>query len=76
MFSIDGHDLTVIEADGIETEPVTVNAVQIFSAQRYSFVVSPRRPDVFLEVEAKRSLLAHCEPDHRQLLGPGQPELR
>ena len=40
VFSIDGHDLTVIEADGIETQPVTVNAVQIFSAQRYSFVVS------------------------------------
>ena len=39
-FSIDGHELTVIEADGVETHPVTVNAVQIFAAQRYSFVVS------------------------------------
>ena len=40
VFSIDNHDLTVIEADGIETQPVTVNAIQIFAAQRYSFVVS------------------------------------
>ncbi|KAM5541434.1 hypothetical protein V8D89_004988 [Ganoderma adspersum] len=40
VFSIDGHDLTVIEADGIETQPVTVNAIQIFSAQRYSFVLT------------------------------------
>ena len=39
-FSIDDHNMTVIEADGIETQPVTVNAIQIFSAQRYSFVVS------------------------------------
>ena len=31
--------MTVIEADGIETQPVTANAIQIFSAQRYSFVV-------------------------------------
>ncbi|KAI1791912.1 laccase [Ganoderma leucocontextum] len=39
-FSIDGHDLTVIEADGIETQSVTVNAIQIFAAQRYSFVLT------------------------------------
>lgn len=39
VFSIDGHDLTIIEADGIETQPLTVNALQIFAAQRYSFVV-------------------------------------
>ncbi|TBU24294.1 laccase [Dichomitus squalens] len=40
MFSIDGHNLTVIEADGIETQPVTVNTIQIFAAQRYSFVLT------------------------------------
>lgn len=28
-FSIDGHDLTVIEADGTETEPHTVNTIQM-----------------------------------------------
>ena len=39
-FSIDSHELTVIEADGVETHPVTVNAIEIFAAQRYSFVVS------------------------------------
>nr|VWP02110.1 Uncharacterized protein [Ganoderma boninense] len=39
-FSIDGHELTVIEADGVETQPVTVNAIQILAAQRYSFVLS------------------------------------
>nr|ABK59825.1 laccase [Ganoderma tsugae] len=39
-FSIDGHDLTVIEADGVETQPVTVNSINIFAAQRYSFVLT------------------------------------
>nr|AGW43035.1 laccase [Ganoderma weberianum] len=39
-FSIDGHDLTVIEADGIETKPVTVNTLNVFAAQRYSFVLT------------------------------------
>nr|ACR24357.1 laccase [Ganoderma lucidum] len=39
-FSIDGHDMSVIEADGIATQPVTANAIQIFSAQRYSFVLT------------------------------------
>ncbi|THU88238.1 laccase [Dendrothele bispora CBS 962.96] len=44
MFSIDGHDMTVIEADGISTEPVTVNTLQIFAAQRYSFVLNANQP--------------------------------
>uniref|UniRef100_A0A8H7Y8Y7 Laccase n=1 Tax=Psilocybe cubensis TaxID=181762 RepID=A0A8H7Y8Y7_PSICU len=39
MFSIDGHDMTVIEADGENTVPMTVNAIQIFAGQRYSFVL-------------------------------------
>ncbi len=45
-FSVDGHNMTVIEVDGIETQSLTVNAIQIFSAQRYSFVVSDIRPSV------------------------------
>lgn len=39
-FSIDGHRLTVIEADGVETEPVTVDQLEIFASQRYSIIVS------------------------------------
>ncbi len=52
--SIDGHELTVIEADGIETHPVTVNAIQIFAAQRYSFVVSSSEY-FYCELELKES---------------------
>ena len=38
-FSIDGHNMTVIEADSVNHEPVTVDSIQIFSGQRYSFIV-------------------------------------
>nr|AIS92515.1 laccase VV-LAC1 [Volvariella volvacea] len=39
VFSIEGHDLTVIESDGISVQPVTVTSLQIFAGQRYSFVL-------------------------------------
>ena len=38
-FSIDGHNMTVIEADSVNHEPVTVDSIQIFAGQRYSFIV-------------------------------------
>ncbi|EKM79228.1 hypothetical protein AGABI1DRAFT_74090 [Agaricus bisporus var. burnettii JB137-S8] len=43
-FSIDGHNLTVIEADGIALTPETVNSIQIFAAQRYSVVLHANQP--------------------------------
>lgn len=39
-FSIDGHNMTVIEADAVNHEAVVVDSIQIFAGQRYSFVVS------------------------------------
>jgi iron transport multicopper oxidase len=39
LFSIDGHNLTVIEADGQLTEPLVVDQLQIFAGQRYSVVL-------------------------------------
>ncbi|KDR67203.1 hypothetical protein GALMADRAFT_1358802 [Galerina marginata CBS 339.88] len=39
MFSIDSHELTVIEADGESTLPARVGSIQMFSGQRYSFVL-------------------------------------
>ncbi|CDO69696.1 Laccase [Trametes cinnabarina] len=40
MFSIDGHPMTIIEADGQNTQPHTVDKLQIFASQRYSFVLN------------------------------------
>ncbi|KAJ3763226.1 laccase 1 [Lentinula raphanica] len=40
LFSIDGHTFTVIEADGVNHLPVVADSIQIFAAQRYSFVLT------------------------------------
>ncbi|KAG6901250.1 hypothetical protein C0995_014627, partial [Termitomyces sp. Mi166 len=39
-FSIDHHHMTIIEADGEYTTPLTVDQLQIFAGQRYSVVVN------------------------------------
>ena len=39
-FSIDGHNMTIIEADSQNVHPVVADSLQIFVAQRYSFIVS------------------------------------
>lgn len=44
MFSIDGHNLTIIEVDGVSTEPLVVNQIQIFAGQRYSFILDANQP--------------------------------
>ncbi|VDC02847.1 unnamed protein product [Peniophora sp. CBMAI 1063] len=40
LFSIDGHTMTIIEVDGVNVQPHEVDQIQIFAAQRYSFVLS------------------------------------
>ncbi|KIJ65365.1 multicopper oxidase [Hydnomerulius pinastri MD-312] len=44
LFSIDGHNLTVIEADGLLTEPLLVDSLQIFAGQRYSVILEANKP--------------------------------
>ncbi|KAK7450141.1 laccase, multicopper oxidase, benzenediol:oxygen oxidorectuctase [Stygiomarasmius scandens] len=44
VFQIDGHDFTVIEADGINHEPFTVDSIRIFAGQRYSLVLNANQP--------------------------------
>ncbi|KAG8221176.1 laccase [Butyriboletus roseoflavus] len=39
-FTIDGHRMTVIEADGDEVEPVEVDSLPVLAGQRYSVVVT------------------------------------
>ncbi|KAJ6560258.1 laccase [Mycena capillaripes] len=43
IFSIDGHDMTVIEADGVSTKAVEVDSIQIYAGQRYSFVLNANK---------------------------------
>jgi iron transport multicopper oxidase len=39
FFSIDGHQMTVIEVDGNNVQPLLIDSLEIFAAQRYSIVV-------------------------------------
>lgn len=39
-FTIDGHAMTVIETDGVATEPLVVDSLPVFAGQRYSVVVT------------------------------------
>jgi iron transport multicopper oxidase len=43
-FSIDGHNFTIIEADGLPTEPLLVDQIQILAGQRYSVVLIADKP--------------------------------
>jgi iron transport multicopper oxidase len=43
-FSIDGHNLTIIEADGENTAPLLVDSIQVFAGQRYSAVLAANQP--------------------------------
>ncbi|THH28683.1 hypothetical protein EUX98_g5502 [Antrodiella citrinella] len=43
-FSIDGHDMTIIEVDGVNSQPLLVDSLDIFAAQRYSVVVNANQP--------------------------------
>ncbi|KAF9485557.1 laccase [Pholiota conissans] len=38
-FSIDGHSFTIIEVDGVNSQPLVVDSIQVFVGQRYSFVL-------------------------------------
>jgi iron transport multicopper oxidase len=44
-FSIDGHKMTIIEADGISTQPLIVDSIRIHAGQRYSFVLDAEKKD-------------------------------
>ncbi|KIJ50346.1 multicopper oxidase [Sphaerobolus stellatus SS14] len=43
-WAIDNHSMTIIEVDGINTVPYTVDTVHIASGQRYSVVVAANKP--------------------------------
>ncbi|KAJ6571032.1 laccase [Mycena vulgaris] len=44
IFSIDGHSMTIIEVDGVNHQALTVDSIQIYAGQRYSFVLTANQP--------------------------------
>ena len=53
MFSIDGHQLTVIATDGVFIEPVTVDFIIIHSGERYDFLLNTSAPEENYWIRAK-----------------------
>ncbi|KZV76831.1 multicopper oxidase [Peniophora sp. CONT] len=44
IFSIDNHQMTIIEVEGTNVQPLVVDQIQILAAQRYSFVLNANQP--------------------------------
>ncbi|KAJ7257197.1 laccase [Mycena haematopus] len=56
IFSIDGHSMTIIEVDGVNHQPLTVDSIQIFAGQRYSFVLNANKPVANYWIRAQPTL--------------------
>lgn len=67
-FTIDHHTMTIIEADGQNTQPLNVDGLQIFAAQRYSFVVCVFPRSISVRMLILTLFLASCQPADRKLL--------
>lgn len=57
-FSVDGHSLTVIEADGVLVDPFTVHRLPIATGQRYSVLLN--RLDDQQQVWMRSKMSAEC----------------
>ncbi|EPS97022.1 hypothetical protein FOMPIDRAFT_160144 [Fomitopsis schrenkii] len=57
-FWIDGHDMRIIEADGVETEPYSVSQINIGVAQRYSILVTAKN-----DTSSNYAVHAHFDTD-------------
>ncbi|KAJ7450358.1 laccase [Mycena latifolia] len=44
IFSIDGHSMSIIEVDGVNHQPLTVDSIELFAGQRYSVVLTANQP--------------------------------
>lgn len=44
VFTIDGHNMTIIETDGVNTQPLLVDTIPIYAGQRYSFILDASQP--------------------------------
>ncbi|THH00638.1 hypothetical protein EW026_g1910 [Hermanssonia centrifuga] len=43
-FSVDGHNMTIIEVDGVNSQPLLIDSLNIYAGQRYSFVLEANQP--------------------------------
>ncbi|KAG6335800.1 hypothetical protein ID866_3296 [Astraeus odoratus] len=57
-FTIDGHRMTVIEADGVEIEPMEVDSLPVHAGQRYSVIVTADQETGNYWIRASANLLS------------------
>lgn len=64
-FSVDGHNITVVEADGTEIEPIVVQSLTVMTAQRYSVIITAdRAPGAYaVRAQALDDMFAYDNPD-------------
>ncbi|RIB03356.1 Multicopper oxidase [Gigaspora rosea] len=56
VFSIDNHPFTIIEVDGDYVKPITLNAIPINIAQRYSVILDANQPIDNYQIRAHISI--------------------
>ncbi|KAJ1672975.1 ferroxidase fet3, partial [Spiromyces aspiralis] len=59
-FSVDGHDMEIIEIDGVDVEPTKAGTVEIAAAQRYSVLITARE-------DTSKNYLIHADLDVTKL---------
>ncbi|RUS21464.1 Cupredoxin, partial [Endogone sp. FLAS-F59071] len=70
VFSIDNHNLTIVEADGTDLQPVTVDRLAINVAQRYSVIVEANQPvaSYWMRAELETSCYPVEAPDLEKVI--------
>ncbi|CAL1697184.1 unnamed protein product [Somion occarium] len=58
-FSIDNHTMTIIEVEGVNSQPLDVDSIQIFAGQRYSFVLHANQSESNYWIRAEPNLGAN-----------------
>lgn len=63
---IDGHNMTIIEVDGVLTKPFTVQILPISSAQRYSVLVTAlpsNSLNYYMHIQFEENMFGDDPPD-------------
>lgn len=63
-FSIGGHSLTIIEVDGINHVPLTVDRFEIYAGQRYSVILTANQPVANYWIRAPMKLQHSSDNDN------------
>lgn len=60
-FEVEGHQMTIVEADGVYLEPITVDRLYLTVAQRYAVLLTLKKPRRELGAVLMKAQLDTCE---------------